>query len=71
MKRLGMTLATATTIALSVPASAQRIYGGDTPWAAGPMYHYDNIDRTFYGGYSPPYARVIVVNPRAVLFSAC
>jgi hypothetical protein len=67
MNRLVLALAAATMVALSVPANAQRIYRGtgDTPWAAGPMYHYDNLDRTFYGGYSPPYARVIVVTPRA------
>ena len=67
MKRLVLALAAATMVALSVPANAQRIYGGtgDTPWAAGPRYHYDNLDGTFYGGFSPPYARVIVVTPRA------
>ena len=66
MKRLVLALAAATMVALSVPANAQRIYvGGDTPWAAGPRYHYDNLDRTYYGGFSPPYAKVYVVTPRA------
>jgi hypothetical protein len=67
MRRLALALAAATMVAPSVPANAQRIYvrNGDSPWAAGPMYHYDNLDRTFYGGFSPPYARVIVVTPRA------
>ena len=66
MKRLVLALAAATMVALSVPANAQRIYvGGETPWAAGPRYHYDNLDRTYYGGFSPPYAKVYVVTPRA------
>ena len=66
MKRLVLALAAATMVALSVPANAQRIYvGGDTPWAAGPKYYYDSADNTYYGGFSPPYAKVYVVTPRA------
>jgi hypothetical protein len=67
MKRLVLGLAAATMVALSVPANAQRIYGGtgDTPWAAGPKYYYDSDHNTYYGGFSPPYAKVYVVTPRA------
>ena len=66
MKRLVLALVAATMVALSVPANAQRIYvGGDTPWAAGPRYYYDSGDNTYYGGFSPPYAKVYVVTPRA------
>ena len=66
MKRLVLALAAATMVALSVPANAQRIYvGGDTPWAAGPRYHYDNLDRTYNGGLRPPDATLDGVTPRA------
>jgi hypothetical protein len=62
-----LALTAATMVALSVPANAQRIYvgNGDSPWAAGPRYYYDSGDRTYYGGWSPPYAKVYVVTPRA------
>jgi hypothetical protein len=66
MKRLALALAAATMVALSVPANAQRIYvdQGDRPWAAGPKYYYDSDHNTYYGGWSPPYAKVYVVTPR-------
>lgn len=69
MRRLVLALAAATMVALSVPANAQRIYAGDdSPWAAGPRFYYDSGDRTYYGGFSPPYAKVRVVTPRTRVY---
>jgi len=67
MNRLVFALAAATMVALSVPANAQRIYAdhGDRPWAAAPKYYYDSDHNTYYGGWSPPYAKVYVVTPGA------
>ena len=65
MKRLILALAAATMVALSVPANAQRISVDHIYRPGGPYYYYDSVDRTYYGGVSPPHAKVFVVTPRA------